>query len=129
MNFTNNVNTRTESDSIGSKVLPSDANYGVQSLRAKENISITGNRLSTAFINSLALLKKACAIANKNAGVLDAKIADAIVSACEDIRDGQFHDQFIVDPIQGGAGTSMNMNINEVTANVANVKLGGKPGD
>ena len=129
MNFTNNVNTRTESDSIGSKVLPSDVYYGVQSLRAKENFSITGNRLSEAFINSLALLKKACAIANKNAGVLKEEIADAIVAACEDICAGQFHDQFIVDPIQGGAGTSMNMNINEVTANVANVKLGGKPGD
>ena len=80
-------------------------------------------------INNLALLKKACAIANRDAGVLDAKIAAAIMEACDDIRAGKFHDQFIVDPIQGGAGTSMNMNINEVVANVAIEKLGGRLGD
>ena len=120
---------RTESDSIGTKTLPADVYYGVQSLRAKENFPITGNRMIPAMINSLALLKKACAIANRDAGVFDAKIADAIIAACDDICAGKFHDQFIVDPIQGGAGTSMNMNINEVAANVAIEKLGGKLGD
>ncbi len=122
-------NMRSESDSIGSKLLPADVYYGVQSLRAMENFPITGTRMIAPMINSLALLKKACAIANKNAGVFDAKIADAITAACDDICAGKYHDQFIVDPIQGGAGTSMNMNINEVAANVAIEKLGGKPGD
>ena len=123
------INTRTESDSVGSKVLPANVYYGVQSLRAMENFPITGNLLPASMIDSLALLKKACAIANKNAGALDAKVADAIIAACEDICAGKFHDQFIVDPIQGGAGTSMNMNINEVVANVAIEKLGGRLGD
>ncbi len=129
MNCTCNTNMRTEFDSIGSKVLPADVYYGVQSLRAMENFSITGTRMIAPMIESLALLKKACAIANKDAGVLEAKIANAIISACDDICAGKFHDQFIVDPIQGGAGTSMNMNMNEVVANVAIEKLGGRLGD
>ena len=122
-------NMRTESDSIGTKNLPADVYYGVQSLRAMENFPITGKMMIPEMINSLALLKKACAIANRDAGVFDAKIADAIVAACDDICAGKFHDQFIVDPIQGGAGTSMNMNANEVIANVAIEKLGGTLGD
>lgn len=121
--------TRREKDSIGSKNVPADAYYGVQSLRAMENFSITGTRMRHEMIDSLALLKKACAIANRNAGVLEPCIADAIEAACDDILSGQYHEQFIVDPIQGGAGTSMNMNINEVVANVAIRKLGGKLGD
>lgn len=129
MNTTCKRDMRTESDSIGSKTLPADVYYGVQSLRAMENFSITGNRMIAPMIESLALLKKACAIANKNAGALDEKIADVIIAACDDICAGRFHDQFIVDPIQGGAGTSMNMNMNEVVANVAIEKLGGKLGD
>jgi len=122
-------NMRTESDSIGTKSLPADVYYGVQSLRAMENFPITGKMMIPEMINSLALLKKACAIANRDAGVFDAKIADAIIAACDDICAGKFHDQFIVDPIQGGAGTSMNMNANEVIANVAIEKLGGTLGD
>jgi len=121
--------TRLESDSIGEKQVPADAYYGVQSMRAMENFSITGARLHTEMINSLATLKKACAIANKKAGVIDEKIADAICAACDKILAGEFHDQFIVDPIQGGAGTSTNMNANEVIANVAIEILGGKLGD
>ena len=126
---TNVCAARVESDSIGSKTLPVDVYYGVQSLRAEENFSITGNRMISQMINSLALLKKACAIANKDAGVLQVEVADAIIAACDAICDGEFHDQFIVDPIQGGAGTSMNMNANEVIANIAIEKLGGKLGD
>jgi len=120
---------RLEADSIGSKNVPADAYYGVQSMRAMENFNITGNRMIAPMIQSLALLKKACAVANKDAGVLEGRVADAIIAACEDICAGHFHDQFIVDPIQGGAGTSMNMNINEVVANVAIEKLGGRLGD
>lgn len=110
-----NENTyRTEQDSIGKKRIPADAYYGVQSLRAMENFSITGRRLHPEMIHSLARLKKACAMAKGAAGVMDMQIATAIENACDMILEGRFHDQFIVDPIQGGAGTSMNMNANEV---------------
>ena len=126
---TNTVNTRNESDSIGSMTLPADVYYGVQSFRAVENFPITGRYMIPEMINSLAMLKKACAIANRDAGVFEAKVADAIIAACDDICAGKFHDQFIVDPIQGSAGTSMNMNANEVIANVAIEKLGGRLGD
>ena len=127
--MTSNKDMRTEQDSIGSRQIPAQAYYGVQSLRALENFPITGNRMAPAMIHSLALLKKACALANKQAGVLEERVADAVVSACEDICSGKYRDQFIVDPIQGGAGTSMNMNTNEVVANVAIEKLGGRLGD
>ena len=126
---TKKIKTRMESDSIGTKEVPVDAYYGVQSLRAMENFSITGQRMHKEMINSLARLKKACAMANAAAGVIDAKIANAIEVACDRILDGEFHDQFIVDPIQGGAGTSLNMNANEVIANVAIEILGGTKGD
>ena len=123
------IKTRLESDSIGTKEISVEAYYGVQSLRAMENFSITGAPMHTEMINSLARLKKACAMANAAAGVIDARIATAIEQACDMILGGKFHDQFIVDPIQGGAGTSMNMNANEVIANVANEILGVEKGD
>ncbi len=121
--------TRLESDSIGNKSVPVNAYYGVQSLRALENFDITGLHMRWEMIDALALLKKACAIANREAGALEPAIADAIVAACDEICAGKYHDQFIVDPIQGGAGTSMNMNANEVIANIAVQKLGGELGD
>ena len=120
---------RVESDSIGAKEIPVGAYYGVHSLRAVENFSISGTRLHPEMINSLARLKKACAMTNSHAGVLDPRIADAIGQACDRILEGKFHDQFIVDPVQGGAGTSTNMNANEVIANVAIEILGGELGD
>ncbi len=125
----NDMAFRSESDSIGEKQIPQNAYYGVQSLRAMENFSITGGLLHKEMINSLARLKKACAITNTNAGVLGRNIASAIVKACDLLLEGKFHDQFIVDPIQGGAGTSMNMNANEVIANIAIELLGGQKGD
>lgn len=121
--------TRTERDFIGEKEIPAQAYYGIHSLRATENFCITGTRLHPDMICSLAMVKKACAIANGQAGVLDSDRADAIAQACDLILKGQFHDQFIVDPIQGGAGTSMNMNANEVIANIAIELLGGKKGN
>lgn len=121
--------TRVERDSIGTKNVPAGAYYGVQSLRAKENFSITGHQMPQEMIDALAVLKKACARANRRAGVLEDTVADAIETACDHICAGLYYDQFIVDPIQGGAGTSMNMNINEVIANVAIVHLGGVLGD
>ena len=91
--------------------------YGVQSLRAAENFHITGLNMHPEIINSLAYIKKAAAITNCEVGILDKTIADAIVKACDEILKGKLHDNFIVDPIQGGAGTSLNMNANEVIAN------------
>lgn len=120
---------RIEHDSIGEKQVPEEAYYGVQTLRAAENFGITGLSMHPELINSIAQIKKAAAITNFEVGRLDKKRADAIVQACDEIISGQYHDQFIVDPIQGGAGTSLNMNANEVIANRAIEILGGKKGD
>ena len=123
------MNYRLESDSVGEKQVPMDAYYGVQTLRAFENFNITGRKQPAVIVESLAEIKKACAITNKKANDVPAEIADAIVAACDDILAGLFHDQFITDPIQGGAGTSTNMNANEVIANIALEKLGKEKGD
>ncbi|MBX4263405.1 aspartate ammonia-lyase [Clostridium estertheticum] len=123
------MNFRLESDSIGSKQVPMEAYYGVQTLRCAENFKITGLGMCVEFIKSLAEIKKAAAITNNEVGLLDKKIEEAIVMACDEIIDGKLQNQFIVDPIQGGAGTSMNMNANEVIANRAIEILGGKKGD
>jgi aspartate ammonia-lyase len=120
---------RTEHDSIGDKEIPSDAYYGVQTLRAVENFRITGLSLHPEIIYSLAHIKKAAAITNHRIGLLDSGITDAIVQACDEILMGKFHTEFVVDPIQGGAGTSLNMNANEVIANRAIEILGGTKGD
>lgn len=120
---------RNEQDSIGSREVPEDVYYGVQSLRAAENFHITGLYMHPEIINSLACIKKAAAITNCEAGLLDKKIANAIVKACDEIIAGKLHENFIVDPIQGGAGTSLNMNANEVIANRAIEILGGEKGD
>ena len=123
------MKTRIESDSVGSLEVPVDAYYGVQSLRAKNNFPITGKVMHPELITSLAYIKKAAAMANRNAGKLDEKIAGAIIQACDEIIVGGLRDQFIVDAIQGGAGTSANMNANEVIANRAIEILGGQKGD
>ena len=123
------MNYRMEADSIGEKQVPADAYYGVQSLRGCENFQITGLKLRPEFIISLAEIKKACAICNHAVGELDEKIKDVIVLACDEIIGGKLHDQFICDPIQGGAGTTANMNANEVIANRAIEILGGQKGD
>lgn len=120
---------RREKDSIGVKEVPQDVYYGVQSLRAAENFHITGLTMHPEIINSLAYIKKAAAIVNCEVNLLDKDIAAAIVQACDEILAGHFHEQFIVDPIQGGAGTSINMNANEVIANRAIEILGGQKGD
>ena len=120
---------REESDSIGSRKIPIDAYYGVQSLRGAENFNITGHRLHPEFIRAMTELKKAAAMTNKKVGAVKPEIADAIVAACDDILGGKLLDSFITDVIQGGAGTSANMNANEVIANRAIELLGGKKGD
>ncbi|MGH4137778.1 aspartate ammonia-lyase [Clostridium sp.] len=119
---------RVENDSVGSKNVPVGAYYGVQSLRAAENFNITGKRMHSELIVSLAQVKKGTAIANNEAGLMSKDVRRAIVQACDEIIAGKLHDQFIIDPIQGGAGTSGNMNANEVIANRANEILGGKLG-
>ncbi len=121
--------TRVERDSIGEMNIPVEAYYGVQSMRALENFLISGYHLRPEMIDSLAQVKKACAIANFKAGQMTKEVTDAIVQACDEILEGQWHDEFIVDPIQGSAGTSINMNANEVIANRAIEILGGTKGD
>ncbi len=120
---------RIEEDFIGTKDIPESVYYGVQSLRAAENFRITGLNMHPEIINSLAYIKKAAAITNCEVGILDRKIADAITKACDEILEGKMHKDFIVDPIQGGAGTSINMNANEVIANRAIEILGGRKGE
>jgi aspartate ammonia-lyase len=115
---------RIESDSIGSMDVPADAYYGIQSLRSSNNFHITKSTLHKDLIISLAEIKKAAAITNREADLLNPSIANAIINACDEIINGKLHDQFIVDPIQGGAGTSANMNANEVIANRAIELLG-----
>ena len=119
---------RSEYDSIGTMEVPSGAYYGVQSLRGMNNFNITGYRVSDTFIKAMALVKKASAIANYEAGVISKEISDAMITAAEEIVEGKLLDHFITDVIQGGAGTSLNMNMNEVIANRANEILGGEKG-
>ena len=119
---------RTEKDSIGYMEVPEAAYYGVQSQRAVENFPITGTKMNPDFIINMAKIKKAAAITNRNALRLSPDKSDAIVRACDEVIHGKFREEFIVDPIQGGAGTSANMNMNEVIANRANELMGGKKG-
>jgi len=121
--------TRVEEDLLGKKEVPKDAYYGIQSVRAKENFNITGYKIDANLIVALAQVKKAAAIANMEIGALDRKIGEAIVKASDEIIEGKWHEQFIVDPIQGGAGTSINMNANEVIANRALEILGEEKGN
>jgi aspartate ammonia-lyase len=123
------ANVRTEKDFLGTKDVPDDAYYGIQTLRAVENFPITGYRIHGELIRALAMVKKAAALANMEVGRLYSGLGDAIVKAADEIIEGEWHDQFIVDPIQGGAGTSINMNANEVIANRALEILGKQKGD
>jgi aspartate ammonia-lyase len=125
------MNYRIEKDFIGEKKIPGDVYYGVQTARAVENFHITGIRMFTQplFIQSFALVKKAAAMANRDLGVLDPTLAEAISFASDRIFTGEFDSQFVTDLIQGGAGTSVNMNVNEVIANIGLEHLGYKKGD
>ena len=123
--------TRIEHDLLGDRSVPASAYFGVHTLRAVENFPITGNPISIYpdLVRALACIKEAAARANQELGLLDKVRADAIVKASADIRNGKLHDQFVVDVIQGGAGTSTNMNANEVIANLALEHLGHARGD
>jgi aspartate ammonia-lyase len=122
---------RTEKDSLGSLEIPDDAYYGVQTARGRRNFHITGMPTSREPFFGIAFgyVKKAAALANRDLGVLDAKVADAIVRACDRLIAGELQDQFVTDFIQGGAGTSTNINANEVIANVALELLGHERGE
>ncbi|MFC4767898.1 aspartate ammonia-lyase [Effusibacillus consociatus] len=122
-------NVRTEKDLLGTKEVPAQAYYGIQTLRAVENFPITGIPPHKEMIRALAAIKKAAAMANRDVGVLRSDIADAVIRAAEEVLEGRLHEQFIVDSIQGGAGTSMNMNANEVIANRAIELMGGQKGE
>ena len=114
---------------LGTMEVPADAYYGIHTLRSHENFGLSGVRLHPELIRALAEVKKACALANLRTGHLDEKLANAISAACDEIALGGLHDEFITDAFQGGAGTSANMNANEVVANRAIEILGGKKGD
>jgi len=120
---------RVETDTLGKVRVPEDAYWGAQTQRAVENFTVSGIRFQPEFIRAQAIIKRAAAKANMTAGVLDAKLGDAIVQAAEEVMEGTFDDQFMLDVFQAGAGTSQNMNANEVIANRANEILGGKPGE
>src|SRR5262250_747130 len=122
---------RMEHDFLGDREVPADAYYGIQTLRGKENFHITGMPIAREpyFVKAFGYVKKAVAMANRALGVLDTRIADAIIRACDRIIAGEMLDQFVTDFIQGGAGTSTNMNVNEVIANLALEILGHKKGE
>jgi len=118
--------TRTEEDSLGKKEVPSEAYYGIQTLRAVENFPVSGLHASPQLIRAYALLKQACAEVNVSLGALDADRGRAIEQAAREVAGGKFRDQFVVDVFQAGAGTSFNMNVNEVLAN-RGLELMGRP--
>lgn len=120
---------RIERDSLGERQVPAEAYYGIETLRGKENFEITKRGICRQLIKALAIVKKAAAKANIDAGNISEKVGKAIMLACDEILNGRLHGQFVTDLIQGGAGTSINMNANEVIANRANELLGGRKGD
>jgi aspartate ammonia-lyase len=125
------ITYRTEHDLLGERQVEADVYYGIHTLRALENFPITGTTIQIypGLIRALAYVKEACALANLELGLLDEKRAKAIVQACQEIRAGKLHEHFVVDVIQGGAGTSTNMNANEVIANRALEILGFERGN
>jgi aspartate ammonia-lyase len=123
------MESRKEVDPLGEKAIPKNAYFGIQTLRATENFLVSGIKEPEAFIKAYVLVKKAAATANIQVGWLDKRIGKAIVEACNEILDGKLHDQFVVDVFQAGAGTSFNMNTNEVLANRALEILGKIKGD
>lgn len=124
-----NAKVRLEKDFLGTKEVPTDAYYGIQTLRAVENFPITGYRIHGELIKAMAMVKKASASANMDVGRLYRGLGEIIVKVADEIIEGKWHEQFIVDPMQGGAGTSINMNTNEVIANRGLELLGKEKGD
>ncbi|HEX9829697.1 MAG TPA: lyase family protein, partial [Bacteroidota bacterium] len=120
---------RIEKDSLGDRKIPKDAYYGVQTDRALENFPISGLKPKPSYVDATIHIKRAAAVVNKDLGLLDAKISDAVIKAADEILGGKLREWFVVDVYQAGAGTSHNMNCNEVLANRAIEILGGQKGD
>jgi aspartate ammonia-lyase len=121
--------TRVEHDPLGPLPVPAAALYGVQTERARQNFAVSGLRPHAAFVDAMVWIKRSAALVHRRTGRLEARLADAIVRAADEILAGEHRDQFVVDPYQAGAGTSHNMNVNEVLANRANEILGGRRGE
>ena len=121
--------TRNEKDSLGYKEIPADVYYGIQTARAVENFPISGLRAHATLIRAIAMVKEAAALANRELGLVDEKTADAIIEAAKEIQQGKWHEHFVVDVFQAGAGVSFHMNSNEVIANRASELLGGTLGE
>ncbi|HEY4901784.1 MAG TPA: aspartate ammonia-lyase [Terriglobales bacterium] len=121
--------TRTEKDSLGSKEIPADVHYGIQTARAIENFPISGLHAHPSLIRAIAMVKEAAAEANRELGLVDAKTADAIIQAAKEVQQGKWDHAFVVDIFQAGAGVSFHMNTNEVIANRASQTLGGELGE
>src|SRR2546427_5680237 len=126
---TDAMSTRLEKDPLGELPVPQGALYGVQTERARRNFPISQLAPLPQFVDAVVWIKKAAALTHKETGRLEARLADAIVRAADEILSGQHRDQFVVDPYQAGAGTSHNMNCNEVLANRANELLGARRGE
>jgi len=122
------MQNRTEYDSLGEIDVPAEALYGIHTQRATENFYLCGNPVRIDLIKAIAQVKKACALTHKQLDNIAEDKADAMDAACDEIIDGKHNDAFITDALQGGAGTSTNMNVNEVIANIASIKLEGEPG-
>ena len=120
---------RVEKDLLGEREVPSEVYYGIHTLRALENFPLSGYRVSAILVKAIALIKKAAAEVNAELGYLPKEIAQAIMTAADEVMDGKWQEQFVVDALQGGAGTSTNMNVNEVLANRAIELLAGQRGD
>ena len=123
------METRTEKDALGERQIPANVYYGIQTLRAVENFPISGLRGKESYVEATVHIKRAAAIVNRKLGMLSPKISDAIVMAADEVLGGRFHEWFVVDVFQAGAGTSHNMNVNEVLANRAIELLGGSKGE
>jgi len=123
------LETRTEVDSLGQRQVPKDAYYGIQTLRAVENFPVSGLKVPAVFVYAYVQVKKAAAKVNMQVGWLDRSIGEAIICACDEVLAGKMLDQFVIDVFQAGAGTSFNMNVNEVLANRTLELLGKERGD
>ena len=123
------MTNRTERDPLGELPVPDSVLYGIQTERARQNFPVSGMTPLPVFVDAIVWVKKAAALTHKETGRLESRLADAIVAAADEILAGEHRDQFVVDPFQAGAGTSHNMNANEVLANRANELLGGKRGE
>jgi aspartate ammonia-lyase len=121
--------TRIERDALGEVPVPAEALWGIHTQRAIANFPVSGRTVRPELIRAMVQIKKACALAHKELRELDAAIADAIVSACDDVLAGNHTDAFVTDALQGGAGTSTHMNVNEVLANLALIRIGHRPGE